>query len=285
MKRTWLFVPADDEAKVAKALASSADAVILDLEDGVGRAPGRKAGARTILTRVLERNDIDRTRCYVRLNALASHEIGLDIPVAVAGGATGVVLPKCEGPADVMRLAELLSEAEQRCNRGNPASIVAIATETARGVQLLPTFLHALPRLEALMWGAEDLCSDLGGFSNRGLDGSYLGPYATARDSCLVAARAAGALAIDAVYTAFRDIDGLRRESEMHRSLGFDAKAAIHPAQLDTIKQSFRPTPAQIDWALRLMEFFAEGDGARALDGAMIDEPHVRLARKILESR
>lgn len=283
MKHTWLFVPADDEAKVAKALASSADAVILDLEDGVGEAPERKAGARRILTRVLGQDDTDRRRCYVRINALASDEITLDIPVAVAGGATGVVLPKCEGPQDVVRLAKLLSEAEQRHGRSNATLIVAIATETARGVQLLPKFQHALPRLEALMWGAEDLCSDLRGTSNRGPDGAYVGPYAAARDACLLAARAAGVLAIDAVYIAFRDTEGCKRESQAHKSLGFDAKAAIHPSQLDVIRGCFRPTPAQIEWAHRVLDRFEGGGGATTLDGSMIDTPHVKLARRILE--
>lgn len=283
MKRTWLFVPADNAARIAKALASSADAVILDLEDGVGHSSEGKDNARSVLARVLGQQGVDRSRCYVRINGLSGDGAALDIPLAVAGGAAGIVLPKCEGPQDVLRLAELLGEAERRHPHAAQASIVAIATETARGVQLLPSFQSALPRLEALMWGAEDLCSDLGGLSNRGPDGAYRGPYAAARDACLVAARAAGVSAIDAVYTAFRDVEGLRHECRAHRDLGFDAKAAIHPGQLGVIDASFCPTPAQVEWARRILQSFEDGGGATSIDGSMIDTPHLRQARKILE--
>lgn len=286
MKHTWLFVPADDEARINKALASAADAVILDLEDGVGDDCQKKADAREILGRLFHRRDLDRSRCYVRINALPSDEAELDLQIAVAGGAAGVVLPKCEGPTDIERLAERLTrlEAHHAGAGAAPTSIVAIVTETARGVQLLSTFVHELPRLEALMWGAEDLRSDLGGWSNRGPDDAYIGPYALARDACLLAARAAGVSAIDAVYTAFRDTEGLKRESQAHRALGFDGKAAIHPGQLAPIKESFRPTHTQIAWANRVVEAFETSHGATALDGAMIDAPHIKLARKILLS-
>ncbi|WP_454743551.1 HpcH/HpaI aldolase/citrate lyase family protein [Cupriavidus necator] len=283
MKRTWLFVPADNETKIAKALASSADAVILDLEDGVGDSSERKNNARSVLTRVLAQEGVDRSRCYVRINGLSRDGAVLDIPLAVAGGAAGIVLPKCEGPQDVLRVAELLGEAERRHAHPAPTSIVAIATETARAVQLLPSFQSSLPRLEALMWGAEDLCSDLGGMSNRGPDGAYLGPYAAARDACLVAARATGVSAIDAVYTAFRDMEGLRHECRTHRDLGFDAKAAIHPGQLGAIDASFCPTPAQIEWAQRVLQSFEDGGGATSVEGSMIDTPHLQQARKILD--
>lgn len=285
MRRTWLFVPADNKAKIAKALASSADALILDLEDGVGDSPDRKANARSILASVLAQDGIDRSRCYVRINGLSQEGTELDIPLAVAGGAKGVVLPKCEGSQDVLRLVALLQEAERRHGRSEPTSIVAIVTETARGLQLLPSFQGFIPRLEALMWGAEDLCSDLGGMTNRGPDGAYFGPYAIARDACLVAARAAGVSAIDAVYTAFRDTEGLWRECEAHRDLGFDAKAAIHPGQLDSINASFCPTPSQTEWARRILQSLEDGGGVTSLDGTMIDVPHLRKARRILGIR
>jgi citrate lyase subunit beta/citryl-CoA lyase len=161
---------------------------------------------------------------------------------------------------------------------------VAIVTETARGVQLLPEFRDTLPRLRALMWGAEDLCASLGGNTNRGPDGRYLSPYIAARDGCLFAARSLGVIAIDAVYTAFRDSAGLERECKDHGALGFDAKAAIHPAQLPVIEQALRPSAEQINWAEKVIRSFEESPGAAAMDGSMIDAPHLQRARNILRA-
>ena len=280
--RTWLFVPADDESKIVKALGSMADAVILDLEDGVGESPERKALARDILRRVLSARAEHRNRCYVRINALSSDFVMEDLAATVDAQVAGVVLPKCEGPGDVVALARLLDERE--AGGVKKASIVAIVTETARGVQLLPEFRGKLRRLEALMWGGEDLCADLGGTTNRAADGSYLNPYVAARDGCLFAARASGVLAIDAVYTAFRDSAGLERECKDHGALGFDAKAAIHPAQLSVIEQALRPTAEQLQWAEKIVRAFKQGPGAAAMDGSMIDVPHLVRARNILRT-
>lgn len=283
--RTWLFVPADDEPKVVKALGSTADIVILDLEDGVGDSPERKTLAREVVARVLSAHAEQRHRSYVRINALKSDFLPADLSAAIAAGAAGVVLPKCEGPGDVLTLARMLDEHE--CGKPSAAtetSIVAIVTETARGVQYLPEFRGRLPRLQGLMWGAEDLCADLGGTANRSADGNYLSPYVAARDACLSAARASGVLAIDAVYTAFRDSEGLGRECAAHRALGFDAKAAIHPIQLAIIEQAFRPTPEQVRWAARIVQVFEQCSGAAAMDGSMIDAPHLQRARNILRA-
>ena len=130
------------------------------------------------------------------------------------------------------------------------------------------------------MWGAEDLSADLQGTTNRGADGAYLSTYVRARDDCLVAARAVGVSAIDAVYPDFRDVDGLGRETRAHRALGFDAKSAIHPAQLAVIADAFAPTSADRLWAERVVAAFA-GDGAVVqLDGVMLDVPHLRRARR-----
>ena len=221
MKRSWLFVPGDDEKKIGKAFASAADVVIVDLEDAVGPTPERKATARRVTSDYLAAHSGDRARCYVRINGLAPAFASLDLPVAIDGGAAGVVLPKCEGPADVERLARLLDDAEGRRgvddagdDGGGRTAIVAIVTETARGLQCLSDFRTSLPRLAGLMWGAEDLSADLGGTTNRdAATGAYLGPYLVARDACLIAARAVGVSAIDAVYPDFRDTAGLEREA------------------------------------------------------------------------
>ncbi len=280
MKRSWLFVPGDDEKKIAKAFASSADVVIVDLEDAVGPTPERKANARRASRGYLDAHPEHRDRCFVRINGLAPDVARLDLPVAVDGGAAGVVLPKCEGPADVAKLASLLDALDGGTGR---TAIVAIVTETARGLQCLSDFRDPLPRLAGLMWGAEDLSADLGGTANRDAStGGYLGPYLHARDACLIAARAVGVSAIDAVYPDFRDVDGLGREARAHRVLGFDAKAAIHPAQLAAIDAAFAPTDADRAWAERVVAAFGSDAGVVQLDGVMLDVPHLRRARQIL---
>ena len=282
MKRSWLFVPGDSDAKIGKAFASSADVVIVDLEDAVGPTPERKAIARRVTADWLAAHPEHRARCYVRINGLAPEMTQLDLPVAIDGGAAGVVLPKCEGPADVQRLASLL-DAMDRGRDDATTHIVAIVTETARGLQCLSDFREPLPRLVGLMWGAEDLSADLQGTTNRDVaTGEYLGPYRIARDACLIAARAVGVSAIDAVYPDFRDLAGLERESRAHRALGFDAKTAIHPAQLAVIADAFSPTEADRAWATRVIAAFDGSAAVAQLDGVMLDVPHLRRARQIL---
>jgi citrate lyase subunit beta/citryl-CoA lyase len=280
MRRSWLFVPGDDEKKIAKAFASTADIVIVDLEDAVGPTAERKAAARRVCAAYLAAYPEHRDRCYVRINGLAPAVSLLDLPVAVEGGAAGVVLPKCEGPADVRALAALLDaiEGAQRLQ------IVGIVTETARGLQCLADFRDPLPRLAGLMWGAEDLSADLQATTNRDATSrDYLSTCVRARDGCLIAARAVGVSAIDAVYPDFRDLDGLGREARAHRVLGFDAKAAIHPAQLAVIADAFAPSAADRAWAERVVAAFGADAAVVQLDGVMLDVPHLRRARQILD--
>ena len=285
MRRSWLFVPGDDEKKIGKAFASTADVVIVDLEDAVGPTPERKASARRVTRDWLAAHPDARARCYVRINGLDPAFAAHDLPVAIDGGAAGVVLPKCEGPADVERLTRLLDEAERASggDRAAPTAIVAIVTETARGLQCLSDFRAPMTRLAGLMWGAEDLSADLGGTANRdAATGAYLGPYLFARDACLIAARAVGVSAIDAVYPDFRDIAGLERESRAHRAIGFDAKSAIHPGQLAVIADAFAPSAADRAWAKRVVAAFGSDAAVVQLDGVMLDVPHLKRARQIL---
>jgi len=161
--------------------------------------------------------------------------------------------------------------------------IVAIATETPQAVFALGGYAGASPRLEAITWGAEDLAACLGA-NNRTIDGDYDGPYTLARSLCLLAASAADVVAIDTIYTDFRDEAGLKAECAAARRSGFGAKMAIHPAQLAAINEAFSVSAAERDWAERVIAAFAANpdSGTLALDGQMIDKPHLRAAKKIL---
>jgi citrate lyase subunit beta/citryl-CoA lyase len=279
--RSFLFVPADSERKLARGLESGAAALILDLEDSVAAA--NRAAARKLARQFLDANGPDKIARYVRVNPLASGLALDDLAATVAGRPDGILLPKCL-PDDVRTLDHYLSAFEVAA--GNPVGttrIVAIATETAEAVFALGNYAGSWPRLEAITWGAEDLSACIGG-SNRTLDGLYDGPYLLARSLCLLAAAAAGVAAVDTIYTDFRDPEGLKAECAAARRSGFTGKMAIHPAQLAAINEAFSTSAAEREWAERVVAAFAANPdaGTLALDGKMIDKPHLVLARRLL---
>ncbi len=271
---SWLFVPGDAPQRIARALASPADVVVLDLADGVPLA--RKTAARTEVARVLESPEA-AARCFVRISVQGSDDLERTrrqmADCGAARRAAGLVLPRCEGPADIVALSARIARQQ---------AVVAIVTGTARGVQYLADFREPLPGLVGLMWAAEDLAADLHGRGSRDAHGDYHGPYAAARDATLVAARAIGVSAIDAIFPDPRDPAGLTRECALHRTLGFDAKAAIDPDQLAAIHDAFAPGEAELAWALRVLAVRGGGRREAGIDSGMLDPPHVRQARQLL---
>jgi citrate lyase subunit beta/citryl-CoA lyase len=279
--RSMLFVPADSERKFAKGLESGADALILDLEDSVAAA--NRPTARRLARQFLEAHGSDRILRYVRINPLASGLALDDLAATVAGRPDGILLPKCV-PENVRTVDDYLSSFETAA--GSPVGtirIVAIATETPAAVFALGNYTGMSPRLEAITWGAEDLAACLGG-NNRTIDGDYDGPYKLARSLCLLAAAAANVIAIDTIYTDFKDPAGLKVECMAAKRSGFLAKMAIHPAQLATINETFSTSAEEREWAERVVAAFAANPdaGTLALDGKMIDRPHLTLARRLL---
>src|SRR5712671_6458647 len=279
--RSMLFVPADSEKKLARGLESAADALILDLEDSV--AASNRSLARKQARAFLAAHDAERLRRYVRINPLGSGLALDDLAATVPGRPDGILLPKCL-PEDVRAADHYLSAFEAAS--GAPLGkirIIAIATETPQAVFALGGYAGVSPRLEAITWGAEDLSACLGG-NNKTIDGAYDGPYQLARSLCLLAAAAAEVTAIDAIYTDFKDPEGLKAECLAARRSGFAAKMAIHPAQLATINEAFSVSAAEREWADRVLAMFAANPdaGTLALDGKMIDKPHLVLARRLL---
>ena len=281
--RSLLFVPGDDERKIAKGLASAADALILDLEDAV--APTRKGAARELVARTVASKRASK-QLFVRINALETADAPLDLAAIVAARPFGVVLPKCRGDGDVRSLADQLLRLEAK---GGVAAelirILPIVTETGASMFGLGTYgppTH--PRLCGLMWGGEDLAADLGAITNRDAHGAYTAPYQLARTLCLYAAAAASVPAIDAVYTDFRDTEGLKAEAAEGLRDGFSGKAAIHPDQVEPINAAFTPSAADVAWAKRVVATFDEspGAGVASLDGRMLDRPHLRSAERVL---
>jgi citrate lyase subunit beta/citryl-CoA lyase len=283
--RSFLFVPADSEKKLAKGLMSDADALILDLEDSV--VTDRKPLARSIARDFLDRRAPDNKRPYliVRLNARDSGLTEIDLDAVMPVRPDAIMLPKAEGGADVGYLDAQLARREQA--HGIPVGhtkILVVATETAKAIFQFGTYSGASARLSGLTWGAEDLAADIGAESKRETSGRYIEPFRLVRSLCLFGAVAAGAQPIDSVYPPFQDIDGLRRECEEARRDGFTGKMAIHPAQIDTINEVFTPSDAVIAEAKAVIAAFAANPnaGAVSLNGRMLDMPHLKLARRLL---
>lgn len=279
--RSFLFVPGDSERKLAKGLESGADALILDLEDSVAAA--NRPTARKLAREFLDTHGPDRIGRWVRVNPLASGLALDDLAATVGGRPDGILLPKCV-PDDVRTLDHYLAALETATGALVGAiRIIAIATETPEAVFALGNYRGSSPRLDGITWGAEDLAACLGA-NNRKIDGAYDGPYQLARSLCLLAAGAAGVAAIDTIYTDFRDPAGLAAECAAARRSGFTAKMAIHPAQLAAINDAFSTSIEERQWAERVIAAFAAQPdaGTLALDGKMIDKPHLVLARRLL---
>ncbi len=283
--RSLLFVPGDSPAKLAKALGSGADALLIDLEDSV--APEGKEAARATTADFLRAHAgaAARPRLFVRVNALQTGMTDADLDAVAPARPDGVMLPKAEGGQSVQHLGAKLAvrEAEADLPDGSLA-IIAIATETARGVFQLGTYAGASRRLVGLTWGGEDLSADLGAEGNRLIDGTYADPYRLARALTLIGAAAAEVEPIDSVYTNFRDLEALRAECDAARRDGFTAKMAIHPAQVAVINEAFTPSPEAVERARAIVEAFAANPGAGVigLNGEMLDRPHLRRAERLL---
>jgi len=281
--RSLLFVPGDDERKIAKALESAADALILDLEDAV--APQRKGAARELCASTLSSAKTAK-KLFVRINALDTADALSDIAAIIAGKPYGIVLPKCRGGDDVRVVGRHLAKLEAK--EGVPQGrtrILPIATENGASLFGLGTYADPpLPRLCGLMWGGEDLAAAIGAIGNREADGRYSAPFQLARSLCLFGAASASVIAVDAVYTDFRDADGLMEEAAQGLRDGFSAKAAIHPDQVAPINAAFTPSAADVEWARRVVAAFdaSTGTGVASLDGKMLDRPHLRSAQRVL---
>jgi citrate lyase subunit beta/citryl-CoA lyase len=283
LMRSLLFVPADSERKMTKALQSGADVLILDLEDSVG--PSRKEEARRLAADFLARHETP-TLIYVRVNALSTGLTDEDLAAVMPGRPAGIMLPKAEGGQDISLLSVKLRvcEAENGIEDG-ATHILPIITETGKAIFSAQTIAGSSERLSALTWGAEDLSAAIGARATRDDAGRYTSVFALARSITLFAAADAGVPAIDTVFPAFRDLDAFARDCREAERDGFTGKMAIHPSQVPFINAAFTPSEEAIDHSRRVVAAFAEtGEtGVVNLDGEMVDRPHFIRATRILE--
>lgn len=276
--RSLLFVPGDRPERFAKAAASGADAIILDLEDSV--APANKEAARGHVADYLA--GAREVFTLVRVNPLDGHMTAADVAAIVDARPDAIMLPKAEGAPSVAQLDTLL-----RSEGGDAASlppVLPIATETPTAVFTLGSYREARGRLVGLTWGAEDLPAAIGAVTSREADGSYTDPYRVARALTLFAAHAAGVAAIDTVFPAIKDESGLSTYAARARRDGFTGMMAIHPSQVAPINAAFTPSAEEVHRAQAIVDAFAASPGAGVLqvDGKMVDAPHLKQALHIL---
>ncbi|MEG3125838.1 HpcH/HpaI aldolase/citrate lyase family protein [Sphingomonas sp. GB1N7] len=269
--RSLLFVPGDRPDRMEKGLALGADALILDLEDAV--APSAKPAAREMIAAFLRTER--RATLFVRINPLDSGLSDDDLAAVLPARPDGIMLPKAEGGASLATLDAKLS---------GDTMILPIASETAAAIFAMGSYGGVTPRLAGLTWGAEDLPAAIGATTSREPDGSYTAPYQLARSLTLFGAHAAGVPAIETVYPDFRDLDGLAAYAARGRRDGFTGMMAIHPSQVAVINAAFSPSESEIAHARAVVALFAANPkaGALALDGKMVDAPHLKSARALL---
>lgn len=272
--RSLLFVPGDRPDRMAKAAAAGADALILDLEDSV--AAEKKTDARQAVVMFLAGR---RTLpLFVRINGANADQ---DLKAIIPAKPDGIVLPKAEGGNSVAELDRRL-EALGDTN----ALILPIATETPVAIFALGSYGGVTSRLCGLSWGVEDLSAAIGAATARDENGHYTPLFETVRALALFAARAAGVAAIETIYPALNDEEGLRAYAGRGHRDGFSGMLATHPAQIPVINRAFTPSAEEIAWARRVIDAFAANpkSGVLKLGGQMLDAPHLARARNILSS-
>jgi len=268
--RSYLYVPGYDERRIEKALASEADAVVLDLEDAV--APNRKEEARETVSRVLESEP--EKPVLVRVNAVGTEPSAADIDAVIGRHLAGLRLPKIEYVESVRLVAETLGELRSE-------AVIQCLIESALGLERAFEIANSHERVAGISLGEADLAADLGVSDEAGL--------LYARSRIVSAARAAGLPhPVQSVYTNVRDLEGVRRSTEEGKRLGFVGRSTIHPSQVPVVNEVFTPTEEEVRQAQELIDRLAgeaiSGTGVFVLgDGRFVDRAVVESARLTLD--
>lgn len=272
-------MPGDDRHKIEKGAASGVDAVIMDLEDGV--ALNNKPAARATIAAALREVNFGRTEKLVRINPVGSDWEDEDIHQTVIARPDGYILPKVQAAWQVQEVSAKLDAAERAHHWPHGGIRLMAIIETAKGIVNLREIAESDPRLDALIFGAEDLSGDIG--ATRTPEGREV---LYARSKLVIHAKAFGRQAIDTPFISLNDLESLKAQTREGMLMGYDGKLAIHPRQVEPIQQIFTPSAEEIQHAQRLIHAHdarqAAGTGAFELDGKMVDMPMIRAAEKVL---
>jgi citrate lyase beta subunit len=279
-RRALLYMPGDDMHKIQKAIGLGVDVICMDIEDGV--AVNRKSAARVTIVEALKTLDFGRSEKAVRINPVGSDLVEDDLQTVLPARPDSIVIPKVNSAEQVHWVSAHLADAERQYGWTTGSISLLALIESALGVVNLREIASSDPRLQVLIFGAEDLAGDIGAIRTpEGWEIFY------ARSAVVTHAAAFGLQALDMVYMDLQDIDGLRRESEEGAHLAYSGKQIIHPNQVEPVQAAFTPSDEAIAHARRVVDADArhqhEGKGAFTLDGKMVDAPVVKAARRVLE--
>ncbi len=280
VRRALMYMPGDDMHKIQKAISLGVDCICMDIEDGV--AANRKTEARATIRQALQELDFGHSERLVRINPAGSGREAADLQAVLPARPEGIVIPKVREAGQIAWVSEQLTDFERE--NGWPEGEIALLAliETARSIVNLREIASADPRLQALIFGAEDLAGDIGAVRTvAGWEIFY------ARSAVVTYAAAFGLQSIDMVYMDIHNIEGLRAESIQGAGMAYTGKQVIHPNQVQPVQEAFTPSDEAIAQARRIIEAAdrhqAAGAGAFALDGMMVDAPVVKAAERVLE--
>jgi citrate lyase subunit beta/citryl-CoA lyase len=282
--RSLIFVPGINPRFVDKAKKLNADIICFDLEDSV--LPAEKVTARKMIVRALrQRAQYNLTKnVYVRINSPESGISGKDLISTIQKGLDGVVVPKVNEESELVELCGLITELEQKRRIEKNRIKLMPSIESAKGIVNAYSIAKADLRINALIFGLYDFLHDM---NLDYVDNDATG-YSYARMKIPVDARAAGVVAIDAIWQKVDDIAGLRNDAEIAKRLGYVGKSIIHPSHIEPVHEIFKPSKIEIGWATKVVNALGpamrkgKGSGVIKLDGKMIDAAHYKLAKAIL---
>jgi citrate lyase subunit beta/citryl-CoA lyase len=281
--RSWMFVPGHRQRMIDKAFGLNADAIMLDIEDGV--APNEKDAARKNIAESLGREKAPGSPArYVRINAIGHARMDADLEAVIRPGLEGLVCPKVDTPDEVRKIDAILNDQEPKNNLKKGSVKLLIAIESPRGLLNAPAIAASSPLVAGLLFGAEDFGREIGLPTVREGEARDL---IYARSSIVIAAASSHVQAVDGVWVDLNDSQGLSGFARQSRQLGFSGMSCIHPSQVDAINTTFSPTAEEIDYCQKVLQAFEEanarGDGSIAFGGQLIDRPIVERARRTIE--
>lgn len=284
MLRSLIFVPSNSKRFIEKAKALNADIICFDLEDSVPL--NEKTTARQAIIDTLAKRAEYRPNIYVRINSLESGLAFADLNAIIQEGIDGIVVPKVNDENEVNKIERLTSALEKERGIGKDSIKLMPSIESAEGVVNAYSIARSVGRINALVFGVFDFLYDMH------LD--YVEDdeveYRYARAKIPVDARAAGLAALDGIWQKVDDIDGLRKDANTAKRLGYSGKTIIHPGQIEPVHKIFMPSKNEIEWAKKVLEALREsmeignGKGAVKLEGKMIDAVHYKQAKAILNA-
>ena len=281
--RSWMFVPGHRQRMIDKALGLNADAIMLDIEDGV--ASNEKDSARNKIADSLGRDKTPGSPArYVRINAIGHSRMDADLEAVVRPGLEGLVCPKVDTAEEVRQVDAILNDKEPKNKLAKGSVQLLIAIESPKGLFNAPAIAASSARVVGLIFGAEDFGREIGLPTVREGEARDL---IYARSAIVIAAASAHVQSVDGVWVDLNDGEGLLSFAKQSRRLGFSGMSCIHPSQVDAINTTFSPTAEEIDYCQRVLQAFEEanarGDGSIAFGGQLIDRPIIERARRTID--